>query len=166
MTTGQTEVLAQDLLNEIRLFEDEFIMMGNDHIADAAGKAPLGAGVFTEIILTLRDPWTIRFVDEGSAHVAVKGGTFLALDGVGDPRPVTTNPSLTINQSVSGVLVETGVSGLTPTEAAMLLEFWQAFGLDASNPVTHDKLPATITFAGVTLTLTEDVDGNVTVQRS
>jgi hypothetical protein len=166
MTTGQTEVLAQDLLNAIREFEDEFSMMTFDHIADASGKAPIRTGVATEIVLSLRDPWTIRFADEGSEYVSVTGGTFLAFDSVGDPRPVTTNPSLTISQSVSGTLVETGVSGLTPTEAAMLLEFWQAFGLDAANPVTHDKLPATITFSGVTLTLTEDVDGNVTVQRS
>jgi hypothetical protein len=52
----------------------------------------------------------------------VTGGTTLAFlsDGV-TPRPVTTNFALTINQSVSGTLVETETSGLTPAESAALL---------------------------------------------
>jgi len=106
VTTGQVEALIQDLVNEAREFEDEFQMMGLDHIVDAQGKAFLSAGVFTEIVLTLRNPWTIRFEDEATDHVAVRGGSMNALDALGVPRPVSTNPGLTINQSVSGVLVK------------------------------------------------------------
>ena len=123
-TTGQTTETAQNLINSIRLFEDDFQMMSNSKIANAVGKAPLGGGVFTEIILTLLEgnegPWTIRFVDETVSHTSITGGTFLATDSSGDPRVVTTNPSLTINQSVSGVLVESGVSGLTASESTKL----------------------------------------------
>jgi len=108
MTTGQTNVTVQNLVNAIRLFESSFQMMGRDYIIDTAGKANLGGGVYTEIIMTLRNPWTIRFEDEATAHTSITGGTTLAVDGAGDPRAVTTNPSLTINQSVSGTLVETG----------------------------------------------------------
>lgn len=124
MTTGQTNVKVQDLVNEIRLFESTFQMMGLDYIIDAEGKAPLGdPGVFTEIVMTLRNPWTLRFEDEGAAHVSVSGGTTLAADALGDPRPVSTNFSLTISQSVSGTLLE-GV--LSDVEREALAEkFWE-----------------------------------------
>jgi hypothetical protein len=107
MTSGQTEVSCQDLLDAIREFEDEFMMMGLDWIADASGKTVIDPanGVYTEIVLALRDPWTIRFEDEDTAHCAVRGGTLVAFDAIGDPRPVSTNYGLTINQSVSGTLV-------------------------------------------------------------
>jgi hypothetical protein len=110
VTTGTAEVSCQELLNAIREFEDEFIMMGFDHIADAGGKLPIdvAGGIYTEIVLSLRNPWTIRFEDEDIAHVAVRGGTLLAFDAVGDPRPVSTNFGLTINQSISGTLVIAG----------------------------------------------------------
>ena len=106
VTTGQVEALIQNLVNACREFEDEFQMMGQDHIIDAEGKAFLSPGVFTEIVMTLRNPWTIRFEDEATDYCAVRGGSILALDGVGAPRPVSTNPGLTINQSVSGVLLK------------------------------------------------------------
>lgn len=106
MTTPQVEVLGQDLLNACREFEDEFQMMGQDHIIDAEGKVDLGSGVFTEIILILRNPWTLRFEDGATDHVAVRSCTIQALDAGGSPRPVPTNPGLTINQSVSGTLVK------------------------------------------------------------
>jgi hypothetical protein len=114
MTSGQTEVSCQELINAIRDFEDEFRMMGLDYIADAGGKLPIdvAGGVFTEIVLSIRYPWTIRFEDEDTEHCAVRGGTLLAFDQVGDPRPVSTNFGLTINQSVSGTLVSGG-SGST-----------------------------------------------------
>jgi hypothetical protein len=110
VTTGQTEALCQDILNACREFEDEFVMMGLDHIADAGGKLPLdiAAGIYTEIVLVIRYPWTIRFEDENSAHCVIKGGTILATDQIGDPRPVSTNYGLTINQSISGTLVISG----------------------------------------------------------
>lgn len=124
ITTGQVEVTCQDLLNYIRTLEESFQMMSNNHIADASGKAPLGGGVFTEIVLTLlqgiEGAWTIRFEDEASAHTKITGGTFLATDTNGDPRPPTTNYALTINQAVSGSIVETAASGLTPSESTQL----------------------------------------------
>lgn len=120
ITTGQTTVTVQDMVNAIRLFEYSFQMMGNKKILNASGKSPLGGGVFTEIVQELQNPWTLRFVDEATAHTSVTGGTTLAIDGAGDPRPVTTNFALTINQSISGTLVEAGVSGLTAAEALQL----------------------------------------------
>lgn len=113
MTSGQTEVSCQELIDAIREFEDEFVMMGFDYIADAGGKLPIdvAGGVYTEIVLSIRYPWTIRFADEDIAHCVVRGGTLLAFDQVGDPRPVSTNFGLTINQSISGTLVTTGGGG-------------------------------------------------------
>ncbi len=124
VTTGQTEVTCQELLNYIRELEDDFQMMSNSYIADASGKFPLGAGRFTEIILSLREGneggWTIRFEDEASAHTSITGGTFLAVDINGDPRPPTTNYALVISNAVSGSIVETDTSGLTATESTQL----------------------------------------------
>lgn len=110
ITSGQTEVLCQDILNAARVFEDQFMMMGFDHIVDAGGKLPIDlvGGIYTEIVLSVRYPWTIRFEDEDIAHCRVKGGTLLAFDQAGSPRPVSTNFGLTISQSISGVLVVAG----------------------------------------------------------
>jgi len=77
---------------------------------------------------------------------------------------VANQVSLIIGNSAG--LIVTDASGLTPGESQKLTEFHQAYGLDASNPVTHRLTPARIEFAGITLVLTTDVDGNVTVTRS
>lgn len=107
VTTGTTEATCQEIHDASRLFESTFAMMGLDHIVDASGKALIdpGTGLYSEILLVLRDPWTVRFEDESSAHCAVKGGTLLAFDAIGDPRPVSTNYGLTVYQSVSGTLI-------------------------------------------------------------
>lgn len=149
MTSGQTNVSVQDIINAARLFESTFSMMGQDHTLDADGKANLGGGVFTEIVMFLRDPWTLRFADEASAHTSVTGGTTLAFESDGvTPRPVTTNFALTINQSVSGTLVETETSGLTPAESAALtaiktktdqLAFTKANEVDSNVQSVNDK---------------------------
>ena len=126
VTTGQTNVTGQNLYNAIREFESSFQMMSYSKIMDSSGKALINAaeGVYTEIIITLvygnEGGWTIRFEDENTAHCSVTGCTFLATDAAGDPRPVSTNYGLTINQSVSGTLIETGTSGLTATESTQL----------------------------------------------
>lgn len=168
ITTGQVTETAQNLLNAIRLFEDDFQMMSNSHIADASGKAPLGGGIFTEIILTLLEgnegPWTIRFADEATQHTSITGGTFLATDSLGNARVVTTNPALTINQSVSGTLVETGVSGLTPVESTAVLDMWTRQGLDASNPLTFT--PSQITAGTITINITGDGETTTTFTRA
>jgi len=108
LTDPQVTVTCQDLLNAIRLFEDDFQMMSNTKIADAGGKVSLGGGVFTEIILVILEPWTIRFELEATDYTSITGGTIQALTDLGAVRNLTTNPSLTINQSVSGTLVEGG----------------------------------------------------------
>ena len=176
MTTGQVEVLCQDLLNACREFEDDFVMMGNDYLVDAEGKANLGGGVATEIVLTLRDPWTIRFEDEGSEHVSVRGGSLIALDGVGAARSVSTNPSLTINQATSGTLISGGggdpdwdalldlidgvESGLTLREALRVIVAANAGKLSGA-----DTLSVTIRDTNDTkdrITAVVDEDGNRT----
>ncbi len=165
MTTPQINVEVQDLVNAIRLFEDDFRMMSFDHIIDAEGKATLpGVGVFTEIVMTLRNPWTIRFEDEATAHVNVTGGTTLAVDAINDPRPVTTNFGITIAQAASGILIESDKSGLTPIESAALLELWRLQGLDAANPMT--VTPTSRSVGGITQVISGDGDTTSTVTRS
>lgn len=117
ITSGQTSVTAQELVNAIAVFQASFQMMSNPIIAEYDGKIPLGGGVFTEIVLVLLNDWTIRFEDEGVAHTSIDGGTFQALDEFGDPRPVTTNPALTIRQSISGTLIEGSGGGGDWTDA-------------------------------------------------
>ncbi len=157
ITTGQVEVLIQDLVNFVREREDDFDMMSNSSILDAVGKAPLGAGVFTEIVVTVKEgnegPWTIRFEDEATQHTKIRGGTILATDSFGDPRNLTTNPALTINQSISGVLVETGTSGLTATESTQLNNMYKA----QKNRLETDPVTGKIT-------LYDDDDSTVLLQ--
>lgn len=72
---------------------------------------------------------------------------------------------VTDNSAGATVLDMTTKKVLTTLEGEVS-EFHQVYGLDAANPVTHNKDPANIVTGSITLTLTTDQDGNVTVQRS
>lgn len=167
ITTGQTTVTAQALVNAIREFEDDFVMMSNSKIIDASGKFPVGA-VFSEIILTLLNPWTIRFADEATAHTSITGGTFLATDAVGDARPVTTNFSLTVNQSISGTLINGDISNQivegtrTFQEALRLLLAAQAGNVSVA-PAGPVLIKDAETGIKTRITATVDASGNRTI---
>ena len=58
----ETEVVIQDLYNNIRDYEDEYHVMDMHHLADASGKEELGGGVYVGITLKLLDGWKLKNV--------------------------------------------------------------------------------------------------------
>lgn len=61
ITSPTTSVTVQDLVNEIRDWEDEQENLAYTHVIDAVGKADLGGGVTTGITMTLSSTWQIQF---------------------------------------------------------------------------------------------------------
>ena len=137
VTSPTTSVLLQDLHDFV---EDErglaspeglsrirppSVSATGDPIFDVNGKIedPSKPGIYSQINLYLVPPWQIQFWG-GSGYTTISGGK-LSGGGPGDqPMKATgTAGDITVLSSqVDGVytLVETGVSGLTPTESADL----------------------------------------------
>ena len=84
VTSPQTDIDAQDLINEIRNAEDNWIGMAYPKIAEATGKDDLGGGVITGITIYLYPDWQIRFW-EGSYTARITGGNLI---GGKDDDPV------------------------------------------------------------------------------
>jgi len=61
ITSPQTHVTCQELINEIRTAESSWTGIAYDKIADAFGKADLGGGVVSGITIRLYSPWQIQF---------------------------------------------------------------------------------------------------------
>ena len=59
--------------------------------------------------------------------------------------------------------VATGGAALTPTQDDRLRELWQILGLDPANAVTN--VPTSITFGGVTITVSGDGETTSTLTR-
>jgi len=78
----ETEVTIQDLINDIRDFEDEVIGIDIYKIADASGKEALGGGVEVGITLKLID-WKLKFADRPGpnwVNCNVRGGNLVAVE--------------------------------------------------------------------------------------
>ena len=61
VTSPDTSITIQELIDAIRDIEDESIAMPYGHIADAYGKQDLGNGVKVGITLVLMSPWRVAF---------------------------------------------------------------------------------------------------------
>ena len=126
VTSPQTDVDIQILLNAIRDAEDEGIGMVYPKIADADGKQDLGGGVITGITLYLYPNWQIRFW-AGTYTAHITGGNLIG--GPGDnPIAFTAGVQVILVQSASSTLVF-GTGGLTQAEHDKLMT-----GLDISLP--------------------------------
>lgn len=78
----KTEVTIQELLNDIRDFEDEVIGIDIYKIADASGKEELGGGVQVGITLKLIE-WKLKFADRPGpnwVNCNVRGGNLVAVE--------------------------------------------------------------------------------------
>ncbi len=107
-----TEVTIQELINDIRDFEDDWNGMDIPRIADAAGKQDLGGGVLVGITLTLYD-WKVKFEDRpGPDYVVcnVTGGNLVCYDtSLGDyvnPIEPSAYVTVTLTASSSATLQE------------------------------------------------------------
>jgi len=107
----------QDLINAIRGAEDSEEGIAYDKIADATGKVDKGGGFASDITVNLLDWQVIWYA--GTYQAVISGGSLVggkSSIAVGN----TAGVNCIVNNSVNGVLVETGTSGLTPEEASTL----------------------------------------------
>src|SRR3990167_8250709 len=110
----QVEVTIQDLLNQIRDYEEMLINLDYGHIANAYGKQPLGGGSFVGITLELINNWRIAFeardgIEEGGGTIlcTVSGGNLVAVNDYGNnPIYPTAFTQVVIAQSSSPTIIQ------------------------------------------------------------
>lgn len=87
-TTG---IQIQELIDEIRNYEDNLVNFDIPKIANAGGKDDLGGGAEVGITLTLLDGWTIGFADRagpGWTTCIVQDGNLVATSGGTSYNPI------------------------------------------------------------------------------
>lgn len=127
VTSPQTSVVIQDLLNAIRQEEFTHKGLGYAKIADASGKESLGGGVLTGITINLYPDWQIKFW-EGNYQAEIKGGNIVGGLG-GNPIAYTAGVQVKLVQSAASTIVTSGGSALTSEEHDRLMT-----GLDITIP--------------------------------
>jgi len=119
------EIDIQSLVNQIRDWEDEQVNLSHPKLLSAGGKEVLGGGVLVGITATLENA-KLKFAERTSPTTCnVLGGNLVALNSSGVPMsPIegSDNVSVIIAQSSSGIMVETGISGLTSAESVQLMK--------------------------------------------
>jgi hypothetical protein len=123
VTSPQTDVLAQDLIDFIRAAEDDEEGIVVPQIASASGKESLGGSVATGITLELLDDWQLKFW-AGSYTATISGGNLIG--GIaGDPVAYTAGVQVVIIQSAASTIVVTG-SGVTEQDMEdIAAEVWE-----------------------------------------
>lgn len=110
VTSPQTDVLIQDLLDYIRTQEACCYGITVPQIAAASGKESLGGVVSTGITLELLDDWQLKFW-AGDYTATISGGNLIG--GISDdPVASTAGVQVVIIQSAASTMVITG-SGVT-----------------------------------------------------
>ena len=106
----QTSVTCQDLLNQIRLYEENLNNLDYPLIANAYGKQALGGGSYIGITLELVNDWRIAFeARSGPDTIActVSGGNLVAINQYGDnPIKPTAFTQVNIAQSSSPTIIQ------------------------------------------------------------
>jgi len=115
---GQTEVTVQDLVNQIRDYEDELDFLDYAHIVNAYGKQDLGGGSQVGITMEIINDWRIQFESPGSGPtitVYIKGGNLVAINSYSD-NPIKPSDYVTVIIAQS-----TAPSIVTPPEDLNML---------------------------------------------
>jgi hypothetical protein len=152
----QTEVVIQDLLNQIRDQEYSVLGVAFDKIADATGKDDLGGGVVTGITLTLMPNWQLRFW-EGEYVASITGGNLVGGKD-GNPLAFTAGVQVRLVQSAASTLV-TGGSALTSEEHEKLMS-----GLEVTIPsAVWEEILASHTTSGSAGKMLKDAKSKATL---
>ncbi|MBI5126878.1 right-handed parallel beta-helix repeat-containing protein [Candidatus Roizmanbacteria bacterium] len=106
----QTSLDIQDLLNQIRLYEEQLINLDYGTIANAYGKQPLGGGTYIGITLELINNWRLAFeARPPSTYIlcTVSGGNLVAInDYENNPIYPTAFTQVVIAQSSSPTIIQ------------------------------------------------------------
>lgn len=147
VTSGQTTVLIQDLINAIRDYEDNPGNMDLMQIANATGKQDLGGGAQVGITLELINDWQLAFSGwvptVPDQPVFVTGGNLVAVNSFNN-IPISSSGSpdtfATIQQSTSPSIV-----GVLPSEIGAAVWDVQASGhIDAGTTGKQQKDSLTV----------------------
>ena len=109
----QVDVDCQELINAIREAEASATGIANDQIAEATGKASLGAGVSVGITIELLGNWQLHFAEEVGGYIAKIGGGNLVGGPGSDPVAYTSGVQVLLIQSAASTIVS--ASGAIPT---------------------------------------------------
>lgn len=108
--TEQTQVTIQDLVNQIRDYEDELDYMDYPKICDAFGKQSLGGGTFVGITLQLLNDWRLAFEARPGPNTVlctVSGGNLVATNQYNNnPIKPTAFTQVVIAQSSSPTIIK------------------------------------------------------------
>lgn len=140
-------ISVEDLYDAIKSAQEDVVGVVYPTIALAEGKTSLGSGSYTYLTVILQGDWKFNSL-KTSGFVIITGGNCVRSDG---GMIVKENPLITyFNQtSQAGVLVESGTSGLTPTESATLsaiqstmltLSRWKSLFFKRTNTVSGGKV--------------------------
>lgn len=177
ITSPQTAVVVQDLLNDIRTLEANETGIVHGVIIEASGKELLGGGVQVGITMKLNDPWQLEFY-AGSYRATIDGGNVVTNRADGNViKLIANSPQIEILRSAAATIVATG-SGVTAqdkldvaaavrtnlaTELARLMDMAKQDGVVAGTPVVIT--PTSRTAGDVVQTISEG-GGVVTVTRT
>jgi hypothetical protein len=115
VTSPQTVLDMQALINDIRTEEASERGITYDVIATASGKDSLGGSIYTGITVSLNDPWAVAFY-VGTYDADIGGGNLVSKRVDQDPiAHVTGGPQVRITRSAASTIAATG-SGVTPTD--------------------------------------------------
>ncbi|MCX6816692.1 MAG: right-handed parallel beta-helix repeat-containing protein [Candidatus Beckwithbacteria bacterium] len=113
----QTVVTAQDLLNQIRLYEEKPINLDYGTIANAYGKQPLGGSSYVGITLELINDWRIAFEARNGPDTVlctVSGGNLVAINQYSNnPIKPTAFTQVVIAQSSSPTIIQSSTDYAT-----------------------------------------------------
>lgn len=113
ITSPQTAVIVQDLLNDIRTFEADQTGIAHPVIMEASGKAQLSAGVQVGITMQLKNPWQLEFY-AGDYRATIEGGNITTDRPDGNVIAfVAGGPQIEILRSAAATIVTSG--GSIPT---------------------------------------------------
>lgn len=106
----QTSLDVQDLLNQIRLYEEKLINLDYGTIANAYGKQALGGGSFIGITLELINNWRVAFEARSGPDTVlctISGGNIVAInDYSNNPVYPTAFTQIVIAQSSSPTIIQ------------------------------------------------------------
>ena len=160
---GVTEITAADLKTAIHDAQDGTEGMYRNQIAANGNPVVLTGTTSTFLNVILQDGWKINSFS-GSGTLTVGAGNVVSLaDGI---DIFAANPLINFvnNTSAAGVLVQSGVSGLTAEEAAMLLRIFRDLGLDSANAKTITENTEDVSYDEVVAGVTKQIrkSGSIT----
>jgi hypothetical protein len=169
VSSPQTAIDIQSLLNEIREAEATALGIANAPIGAASGKEALSTGVTVGITLRLLSTWQIEWWP--GTYTATIGGGNLVSDTGDAVANVVGGPQVEITLSAAATITNGsgGAAGLTPAQEALLTliaervgDLHLIHGLDAAAPLS---VSSAVRSAGAIEQVITEAAGTVTVER-